>query len=130
MVKYEPQVGSSTTPAKMVGSQYTVNVDDVAWLSLTGLKALSSWKRSCDLTTVIHENIKHSKLRKLTDEVWLAALLEGTDHPYHKCKQEEPWLTEMQLRENEDGPLYWCPGCGYVADNGVAMAIRLNEVSI
>jgi hypothetical protein len=57
-------------------------------------------------------------------------LLEGADLPYHRCKPEEPWLTEMHLRENNDGPLYWCPQCGYCPDEGTSMAIRLNEVSI
>lgn len=37
---------------------------------------------------------------------------------------------EMTLRENEDGPLYWCTGCGYILEEGLSMAIRLNEVDI
>ena len=36
----------------------------------------------------------------------------------------------MLLRENEDGPMYWCTGCGYTLDEGVAMMVRLNEVDI
>ena len=36
----------------------------------------------------------------------------------------------MLRRENENGPMYWCTGCGYTLDEGVAMAVRLNEVNI
>ena len=36
----------------------------------------------------------------------------------------------MISRENDDGPMYWCTGCGYTLDEGVAMAVRLNEVDI
>lgn len=100
------------------------------WISLTGLRALSSWRRNSKLTTVIHENITNANCRKLTEEVYLATLVSDKDIPYHRCKPEEPWLTEMHLRENEDGPLYWCPGCGYSPDEGISMAIRLNEVQI
>ncbi len=82
------------------------------------------------MTTVIHENIESVNCRKLSDDVWLAALFMDNDLPYHRCNQEEPWLTEMALRESEDGPLYWCPGCGYSPDEGISMAIRLNEVPI
>ena len=36
----------------------------------------------------------------------------------------------MISRENEEGPMYWCTGCGYTLDEGVAMAVKLNEVDI
>ncbi len=37
---------------------------------------------------------------------------------------------EMTFRENDDGPMYWCEGCGFVLDDGTAMAIRLYEAPI
>lgn len=49
--------------------------------------------------------------------------------PYHKCKGEE-WLTEMVFRDNNEGPMYWCMGCGHTLDEGISMAVRLNEVEI
>ena len=49
--------------------------------------------------------------------------------PYHKCKEEE-WLTEMVFRDNNEGPMYWCIGCGFTLEEGVSMAVRLNEVEI
>ena len=33
----------------------------------------------------------------------------------------------MILRENDDGPMYWCEGCGYTLEDGEAMAVRLFE---
>jgi hypothetical protein len=44
----------------------------------------------------------------------------------HHCEGKQ-YYKEMTFRENEDGPMYWCEGCGYVIDNGTAMAIRLYE---
>ena len=130
IVKFVPQAGSNTTHEKTAESVYTVNVETVTQLSLTALKALLSWKRNCNMTTVIHETIEKVRCRKLSEEVWLAALFENEDLPYHKCHIDKPWLTEMALRESDDGPLYWCPGCGYSPDKGISMAIRLNEVKI
>ncbi len=45
----------------------------------------------------------------------------------HKCPKFPEGLKELTFRENNDGPLYWCSECGYVVENGVAMAIRLYE---
>lgn len=39
-------------------------------------------------------------------------------------------LGSMILRDNDDGPLYWCEVCGHTLEGGVAMALRLNEVNI
>ncbi len=47
----------------------------------------------------------------------------------HRCPDGK-WLKEMTFRENDDGPMYWCGGCGYTLDPGLSMAIRLNEVDI
>lgn len=48
----------------------------------------------------------------------------------HRCATFPEGLKEMTLRENEEGPMYWCNGCGYVLEEGLSMAIRLNEVDI
>ena len=44
----------------------------------------------------------------------------------HECYEGE-WMYSLTLRENEEGPLYWCAQCGITIDNGEAMAIRLFE---
>jgi hypothetical protein len=36
----------------------------------------------------------------------------------------------MILRDTEEGPMYWCGNCGYTIEEGEAMAIRLNEVTL
>ena len=50
--------------------------------------------------------------------------------PYlmHECEEGE-WMHTLYLRENEEGPLYWCEGCGATIENGEAMAIRLYEAN-
>jgi hypothetical protein len=47
----------------------------------------------------------------------------------HHC-DGMPHYKEMTFRENDEGPMYWCEGCGFVVDNGTAMAIRLYEAPI
>jgi hypothetical protein len=67
-------------------------------------------------------------IRKVADEVYI------TDHVHaqyesqllHECDEGE-WMHKLTLRENAEGPLYWCPGCGKTIENGEAMAIRLFE---
>lgn len=44
----------------------------------------------------------------------------------HEC-DEGQWMHKLTLRENAEGPLYWCVGCGKTIENGEAMAIRLYE---
>ena len=44
----------------------------------------------------------------------------------HHC-DGNTYYKEMTFRENDDGPMYWCEGCGFVLGNGEAMAIRLYE---
>ena len=44
----------------------------------------------------------------------------------HLCNEDSAYH-EMTFRENDDGPMYWCEGCGFVLGNGEAMAIRLYE---
>ncbi len=51
-------------------------------------------------------------------------------HLVHMCAPPLHKFAQIVLRENEEGPLYWCTGCGYTVEEGVAMAIRLNEVDI
>lgn len=79
---------------------------------------------------------------KIAEDVYLLPYKEGVNQPghehiqkyektrpYHKCR-EQGWLTEMVFRDNNEGPMYWCIGCGHTLDEGVSMAIRLNEVEI
>jgi hypothetical protein len=73
--------------------------------------------------------------KKITDDVSIEIYdesLQGASIVCHYC--DGPAGMEgsrmMLLRENDDGPMYWCTGCGYVLDDGVAMAVRLNEVNI
>lgn len=40
------------------------------------------------------------------------------------------WFKEMRYRENFDGPVYWCEGCGYILPEGIAMAVRINELEL
>lgn len=40
------------------------------------------------------------------------------------------WYKEMTYRENFDGPNYWCRGCGYELPDGIAMAVRVNELEL
>jgi hypothetical protein len=56
--------------------------------------------------------------------------LEATESVAHRCPKFPEGLKELTFRENDEGPLYWCNGCGYTVDNGVAMAIRLYEAPI
>lgn len=79
---------------------------------------------------------------KIGEDVYLLPWIEGKEQPghefiqkyentrpYHKC-HGEAWLTEMVFRDNNEGPMYWCMGCGYTLEEGVSMAVRLNEVEI
>ena len=58
--------------------------------------------------------------------------LENAEVVCHYCDGREGVQGSrlMISRENDDGPMYWCTGCGYTLDEGVAMAVRLNEVNI
>jgi hypothetical protein len=47
----------------------------------------------------------------------------------HHCDGNS-YYKEMTFRESDEGPMYWCEGCGHVVDNGTAMAIRLYEAPI
>jgi len=51
-------------------------------------------------------------------------------HSCPEAKESSNWGIVMCFRENEDGPMYWCPECGYTLANGEAMAIRLYEVNL
>jgi hypothetical protein len=68
--------------------------------------------------------------RKLADGVWLlnyGSIEHGV--AVHVC-EGRGWFTVMTYRENFDGPNYWCSNCGYVVPEGLAMAIRMNELEI
>jgi len=87
-------------------------------------------------------SIAFTSAKKIADNVYLLEYEEGKlqsghefiqeytgTRPYHNCS-EELYLTEMVFRDNNEGPMYWCMGCGYTLEEGVSMAIRLNEVEI
>lgn len=67
-------------------------------------------------------------IRKIADEVYV----QDEDRPgyhailIHECEEGE-WMHRLTLRENEEGPMYWCEGCGDTIENGEAMALRLYE---
>lgn len=68
--------------------------------------------------------------KKVAENVYLVKYLH-VDYEMlaHKCERNT-WYKEMTFRENDEGPMYWCEGCGFVLDSGVAMAIRLYEAPI
>ena len=75
--------------------------------------------------------------KKLTDNVFVEQYscghgIDDVDLICHYCDGQEgvQKSKQMLLRDNEDGPMYWCIGCGYTLDEGVAMMVRLNEVNI
>lgn len=81
-------------------------------------------------------------MSKIAENVYLLPYIEGVmqpghdwiqkydnTRPYHKCPGQE-YLTEMVFRDNNEGPMYWCIGCGFTLDEGISMAVRLNEVEI
>lgn len=73
--------------------------------------------------------------KKITDDVSVEIYDESlgeVEVVCHYCDGKEGMQGSrlMISRENEDGPMYWCTGCGYTLDEGVAMMVRLNEVDI
>jgi hypothetical protein len=68
--------------------------------------------------------------KKIAENVYLVKYT-GIDNEMlvHHCEGKGHYK-EMTFRENDEGPMYWCEGCGYVVDNGTAMAIRLYEAPI
>ena len=73
--------------------------------------------------------------KKITENVTLEVYddaIGGGEIVCHYCNGEAgvEGSRMMLRRENEDGPMYWCTGCGYTLDEGVAMMVRLNEVDI
>ncbi len=76
------------------------------------------------------------KMKKITEDVFIETYNEELDDSAdvicHHCDGRDG-VTHgriMLRRENEEGPMYWCTGCGYTLDEGVAMAVRLNEVDL
>jgi len=70
-------------------------------------------------------------VKKLADDIYEITPFEeeGSEkHLMHMCTPPLHKFSQIVLRENEDGPLYWCTGCGFTVDDGLSMAIRLNEV--
>ena len=71
--------------------------------------------------------VSGSYSKKVGENVYLLNFT-GLDYEIlvHRCEGESEY-NEMTFRENDDGPMYWCEGCGFVLGNGEAMAIRLYE---
>ena len=68
--------------------------------------------------------------KKVAEDVYIVdSIIADSLKVYHRCPDGGE-MSEMTLRENEDGPLYWCGGCGYTLEEGLSMAVRLNEVNI
>lgn len=78
---------------------------------------------------MIEETGSHLNQKLIADGVYLIDRMGDIPVVAHRCINSS-WLKEMTLRENETGPLYWCPSCGYILEEGLSMAIRLNEVDI
>jgi hypothetical protein len=72
--------------------------------------------------------------KKICDDVSIEIYdesLGGGEIVCHYCDGDRMQGSRMMIsRENDDGPMYWCTGCGYTLDEGVAMMVRLNEVDI
>jgi len=74
----------------------------------------------------------YSFKKKIADRVWIYEFKMGNKNCVelrHEC-ENDGWTGRMKLRENEEGPVYWCCNCGYTLGNGEAMAVRLYEVNI
>ena len=67
--------------------------------------------------------------KKIADDVWLLTYGNQPSIPVHLCEGCD-WFKVMRYRESFDGPVYWCEGCGYVLPDGLAMAIRVNELEL
>ncbi len=70
--------------------------------------------------------------KKITETVSVEVYGSEDEVVCHYCDGKEGVQGSRMMipRENEDGPMYWCTGCGYTLDEGVAMMVRLNEVNI
>jgi hypothetical protein len=76
------------------------------------------------------EELEEYSERKITENVYLVKYATwASEMLVHHCEGNQ-YYKEMTFRENDDGPMYWCEGCGFVLDNGIAMAIRLYEAPI
>lgn len=97
---------------------------DKAWIRLRVALEAQSKKPSGDLLRAIRGT-------EIAEGVYVSKALEGTSEVIvrHQC-EKDAWPRIMVLRENEDGPVYWCGGCGFTLGNGEAMAIRLYQVDI
>jgi hypothetical protein len=71
-----------------------------------------------------------TSIKKIAERVYLVKY-NSVAHEMlvHLCEDRGDYK-EMTFRENDDGPMYWCEGCGFVLDDGTAMAIRLYEAPI
>ena len=65
-------------------------------------------------------------IRKIADEVYAEEYGYDEVKLLHECNEGQ-WMYTLTLRENEEGPLYWCAECGKTIENGEAMALRLYE---
>ena len=67
-------------------------------------------------------------IRKIADQVYAEEYDYNEVKLLHEC-DEGQWMHYLALRENEEGPLYWCSSCGKTIENGEAMALRLYEAN-
>jgi len=92
----------------------------------TGLKQLYLWLRT--------QNKMDEILRKIpiTDSAfifqWKSPSGKLNKELRHDCVGDT-WMGIMSLRENDEGPVYWCNNCGHTLENGEAMAVRLYEAN-
>jgi hypothetical protein len=70
----------------------------------------------------LHWQDAHKDAKKVAEDVYLIC----DNVLVHRCVPDG-WYKTMTLRESDEGPMYWCDGCGYTVDEGVAMAVRLYE---
>lgn len=82
------------------------------------------------MNLVFPDNSCADRKRKIAEGVYLlnyGSIERGV--VVHLCEGCD-WFKVMCYRENFDGPNYWCPGCGYELPEGLAMAVRMNELEI
>lgn len=77
---------------------------------------------------MLHWRDTHKEhMKKISDDVYL---INGST-VVHDCGPREPsFLITMGHKETKNGILYTCKPCYYTLDEGVSMAIRLNEADI
>ncbi|MGW8180816.1 MAG: hypothetical protein ACWGQW_18960 [bacterium] len=85
-----------------------------------------------DLGTCIMKITPDSNVRKkILDDVYILEYAKMRKPLLvHECNGDSEWYTRMTTRDNNEGPMYWCPGCGYVLPEGPSMAVMMYELEI